>query len=170
MGLPVKYKAFWFYICDQCDSAGIWEPNIPLATAQIGESIELNEILQVFKGRIEALPGDKFWIKQFVDFQYGILSSDCKPHLPILKRLQSLGLERRVSIPFPKGIDTLQEKEQEKEKDRKGGVQRGKTKPPSQQIPTYDKPGPTRQPTDEEFAKMQAIAREETEALRRKLA
>jgi hypothetical protein len=134
MDLPVKYKAFWFYICDQCDCAGTWEPNIRLAIAQIGESFELTEILRIFAGRIRQLPDGKFWIKDFIPFQYGILSRDCKPHTPVITRLEKLKLieeypeafkQLRVSKGFGYPLDTLQEKEKEKVQEKEGGVQRG---------------------------------------------
>ena len=123
MDLPVKYKAFWFYICDSCDCAGVWEPNMRLAVAQIGEPLELIEILRVFVGRIQQLNDGKLWITKFIEFQYGILSPDCKPHIPVLKRLDSLGLSKG----YPKGINTLKEKD--KEKDKEGGVRGGFRKP-----------------------------------------
>jgi hypothetical protein len=125
MDLSIKHKLFWFYICDQCDSAGIWEPNIKLAEMLIGEPVDLTQVLRSFRGRIEQLPNGKFWVKTFIEFQYGILSPDCKPHLPIIKRLENLGLRQRVSKPFPKGLDTLEEKE--KEKNKKGEYE-GETK------------------------------------------
>lgn len=176
MDLSVKHKLFWYYICDQCDGAGIWEPNIKLAQMLIGEPVELVEVLRVFRGRIEQLPNGKFWVKTFVEFQYGVLSPDCKPHLPVIKRLENLGLRKRVSIPFPKGLDTLQEKEKEKEKvqEKEKGSAEGKQKPatpayPKLPAPIYDKLPPKREPTDQELANAQRIAREEIEKLRQKL-
>lgn len=120
MDLPVKYKAFWFYICDQCDCAGTWEPNMRLAIAQIGEPLELVEILRVFAGRIEQLKDGKLWVRKFIEFQYGILSPDCKPHLAVIKRLECLGIKTSPSKGYLKGIHTLQEKEKDKEKEKKG--------------------------------------------------
>jgi hypothetical protein len=122
MDLPVKYKAFWFYICDQCDSAGVWEPNIRLAVSQIGEPLELSEILRVFADRIEQLSDGKLWVTKFIQFQFGILSPDCKPHIHIIKRLTSLGLSERVSKGYPKGMYTLSLKSNEKPKGYPKGI------------------------------------------------
>jgi len=116
MDLPGKYKNFWAYICDRCDCAGTWEPNMRLAVAQIGEPLELSEILRVFTGRIVQLKDGKLWVTKFIEFQYGVLSPDCKPHLSVLKRLDTLGLSKE----YPKGIYTLQEKEKEKEQEKDG--------------------------------------------------
>ena len=44
-----------------------------------------------------------------------------------------------------------------------------KSKPPVDQIPVYDKPGPTHDPSDEERARVNAINKEEIENLRAKL-
>jgi hypothetical protein len=98
MDLPVKYKLFWLYICDQCDVAGFWEPNMRLAVAQIGEPIELVEILRVFEKRIEQIRDGKLWIKKFVQFQQGTeLNPANNAHRGILKRFN----ENKISSPIP---------------------------------------------------------------------
>src|SRR5580765_4403067 len=98
MDLPVKYKAFWFYICDQCDIAGFWEPNMRLAIAQIGEPMELVEILRIFERRIEQTKDGKLWIRKFIEFQQGQeLNPANRVHLGILKRLDT----NTVSSPLP---------------------------------------------------------------------
>jgi hypothetical protein len=123
MDLPVKYKTFWSYICDQCDCAGFWEPNFRLALTHIGEPLEPAEVLRVFAGRIVQLGDGKFWIKGFIEFQYGTLSPDCKQHQNVLNRLKAMKLEPTLWIPFAKGIQRVQEKE--KEKDKRGEYERG---------------------------------------------
>ncbi len=123
MDLPLKYKLFWLYICDKCDNAGAWQPNIRLAIAQIGEPLELAEILRVFATRIAQLEDGKLFITKFIPFQYGNLSPSCRAHIPILNNIEKL----RVSKGYPKGIHTLVEKETEKEKER--GESEGRRKP-----------------------------------------
>ncbi len=122
MDLPLKYKLFWLYICDKCDNAGAWQPNIRLATAQIGESLELAEVLRVFSERIVQLDDGKLFITKFIPFQYGNLSPNCRAHIPILNNIEKL----RVSKGYPKGIHTLVEKETEKDKEKKKGSAEGK--------------------------------------------
>jgi hypothetical protein len=98
MDLPVKYKLFWLYICDRCDIAGFWEPNMRLAVAQIGEPIELVEILRVFEKRIEQIRDGKLWIKKFVQFQQGTeLNPANNAHRGIINRFN----ENKVSSPLP---------------------------------------------------------------------
>ncbi len=90
--LPVKLKAFWQYICDNCDSSGVWEIDYELASFQIGEDvIEID--LEQFAGKITYLGDDKLFINGFIEFQYGRLSQDCKPHIPVYKLLDKHGIE-----------------------------------------------------------------------------
>jgi hypothetical protein len=120
MDLPVKYKAFWFYICDQCDCAGIWETNMRLAVAQIGEAIELTEILRVFDKRLEQLPNGKLWIKGFIKFQYGDdLNPSNSAHAGVLKRLEINGVSHSPLIaptkPLPRGCQAPKDKDKDKD-------------------------------------------------------
>ena len=128
MDLPVKYKAFWFYICDQCDCAGIWEPNMRLAVAQIGEPMELVEILRIFEKRIEQTEEGKLWIRGFIKFQYGLeLNPKNSAHLGVLRRLEINKLQSPVEVAPEKGIAqglnrgylAPQDKDKDKDKDKK---------------------------------------------------
>lgn len=138
MDLAPRWKLVWLYLLDQCDNAGVWVPNIKLASVQIGERFQSQEALRVFSGRICVLPSGKWRIIGFIKFQFGVLSRACKPHIPVFRLLESHGISevhseestgiQRVSIPYPKGINTLEEKEKEEDKDKEGdkGVQREK--------------------------------------------
>jgi hypothetical protein len=110
--LPAKYKLFWLYILDECDNAGVWKPNIALAQFQIGEPFEESEIRRVMADRIEFLPSGYWFIRKFIQFQYGELSESSKPHLSVL------GILKRHSIEYPKGIYTLKDKDIEKDKEK----------------------------------------------------
>ncbi len=111
--LPTKYKLFWIYLCDECDAAGLWKPNIRLATFQIGEPFEEAELKRVFCDRITITESGYWFITKFINFQYGELSESSKPHLSIIKILHYHKIKG-----YPKGIHTLKEKEQEKEKEK----------------------------------------------------
>ena len=123
--LKPKHKCFWQYLCDNCDCAGIWDPNYGLASYMIGEQVS-REDLALYGERLELLPDGKIWIVGFVAFQYGELSDDCKPHAAVIKRLKSAGLFERVSKGLAKGILTLKDKEKEKEKSKIDGFEGSK--------------------------------------------
>jgi hypothetical protein len=126
MDLPVKYKAFWIFICDRCDCAGVWEPNMRLAVTQIGEPLELVEVLRVFEKRIEQTLEGKLWIRGFIKFQYGIeLNPSNTAHLGVLRRLEKSKITSPVPIAPSKGLQRgLQApKDKDKDKDKKEEVQ-----------------------------------------------
>lgn len=146
--LSLRSKCFWFYLVDKCDAAGVWEPNYRLASFQIGEAVAERD-LSVFGDRVRALPCGKVWLTGFVEFQYGRLSRECKPHQKVFDLLARYGIEYPLPkppphpIPLPKGMDRVQEKEKEedkeadKEKDQ-GEFLKGETVPPP------DPPNPNR--------------------------
>lgn len=174
MDLPVKYKAFWFYICDQCDIAGFWEPNMRLAIAQIGEPMELVEILRIFERRIEQTEDGKLWIRKFIEFQQGPeLNPANHAHLGILKRLDC----NKVSSPLP--IKGPQQPFTSPSRGARGALARAPGNSNSnskegeyegkQPVNKYEKLPAKREPTQQELATAQRIAREETQKLKRLL-
>ena len=126
--LPPKFKLLWMYLVDNCDLAGIWKCNFRLVSFQIGDEFTPEEALEALSGRIQDLGQGRWWIQRFCEFQYGRLSTECKPHKAVIERLRQSGLPEsgkpsqncsdRVPIQYPKGMDTLQEKEKEKETDK----------------------------------------------------
>jgi hypothetical protein len=111
--LPAKYKLFWLYLLDECDAAGVWKPNIGLAVYQIGESFEQSELIRILKERIQVLDNGYWFIPKFIEFQYGTLSDQSKPHQSVIRILSKHGIQTNC-----KGIHTIKEKEKEKEEDK----------------------------------------------------
>jgi hypothetical protein len=110
--LPLEMKLLWMWLCDRCDNAGVIDPDIELASFQIGYQYPIDTLSQ-FDGRLVRIPCGKWFIPKFIEFQYGNLSEDCKAHKPIF-----LSLEKHQIKGYPKGINTLQEKEKEKDTEK----------------------------------------------------
>jgi hypothetical protein len=115
--LPTVYKSFWAYICDKCDNSGVWKPDFEMAGFCIGEVLKEDEILSVFKERIEILPNGAWWIKKFISFQFGALNPACRPHQSVLELLRCHDIDypnpiERVSIP----LKTRQGQDKDKDK------------------------------------------------------
>lgn len=89
--LSPKHKCLWRFLCDNCDSAGVWEANFRLAEFMIGEKIT-REDMAVFGDRVKEIRADHFWLTGFIKFQYGKLSHDCKPHIRIISALKKHGI------------------------------------------------------------------------------
>lgn len=91
--LDPTLKCVWGYILDHCDNAGVWVVNTKMAEFSIGAKLDWAAVFEAFAGRILPIDdGKKWWIRRFIEFQYGRLSRDCKPHLPILSLLEKHGI------------------------------------------------------------------------------
>ena len=130
--LAPELKLLWHWLLDKCDGAGIIEPDIELASFQIGHEYP-PDILSRFDGRVTELKCGKYFIPKFISYQYGNLSRDCKAHNPIFSSLEKHGLK---GYPYP--IHTLQEKEKEKDKetDQEQETEKVPRKPKTDWTPT----------------------------------
>ena len=98
--LPLPYKLLWSYITDKCDIAGIWYADFELASFMIGEQVNQTEALRLFEKQVKILPGGARWfIAEFVAFQYGTLVPNNNMHRSVLMRLHDASL---TSNPAPK--------------------------------------------------------------------
>jgi hypothetical protein len=77
----------------------------------IGEWVDYDSLPDVIKNKMKYIQGeDQYYIPSFIEFQYGELRENSKPHLSVLKRLKDKGLHR-VS-------HTLKDKDKDKVKDK----------------------------------------------------
>lgn len=124
MNLSTKHKCLIKFIFDKCDVAGIWDANWTLATTYVGEKCSLDD-LEYLEGHLVKIRAGKFFVPDFIPFQYGMLSRTCNPHLKVISILE----KHNLLEGYLKGIsgeqDQDQDKEKEKDKDKeedKGGV------------------------------------------------
>ena len=86
--LSPKYKLLWIYILDDCDHAGIWEVDMEVAQLRIGEPLDEEKALQLFNGNLMVIKGgDKWFIPDFISFQYGELNPNSRVHQSVLDLL-----------------------------------------------------------------------------------
>jgi len=112
-------KTIWGFLTESCDLAGFWKKDYELAEFLIGTDLCEKHLLETFnKDKIRVKDhGTHLQVVDFVSFQYGDLSKDCNAHKPIFKLIKLYKTKG-----YLKGINTLQEKEIEMEKEIKGGV------------------------------------------------
>jgi len=140
---PIK-KCFWDYITDNCDHAGIWEVDFETAGHFIGGEINSDEIKEAFaKQIIEFADGKRWYIKDFIEFQYSCTINELNPknklHASVIKLLQKHniyelveGVNKGLSSPLQGVKDRNKNinKNKDKDKEKEGGV--GETKPPEE--------------------------------------
>jgi hypothetical protein len=113
-GLEGAYKLLWFYILDDCDHAGIWQVDFEVARIRIGEQVDKQKAINLFTGRIEIINnGTKWFIRDFIDFQYGELKESNRMHLSVINILN-----RNAIKPLTSPLQGVKDKEQDKVKDK----------------------------------------------------
>lgn len=116
--LATKHKLFWLYLLDTCDSVGVWEEDIELASFLIAEELNKDELLSIFQEQVKIIKGGKkWWIHRFIEFQYGVLDTENirnRPHQSYIKLLKYHSLW----LDYEKTIHSLKEKDKEKDKDK----------------------------------------------------
>ena len=126
--LSPEMKLFWIYILDNCDSAGIWDINFELAEFQIGLKLDIDKIHQIFKKQVIEVNNSKWFILDFIDFQYKCSIDDLNPQnkalIPVINAVRKYnlkgackGVTRGLNPPMDKEKEKDKEKDKEKEKD-----------------------------------------------------
>ena len=117
--LEAPYKILYLYILDECDHAGIWHVELDVACVRIGFDIQSKEALEVLGNRIYPFDdGEKWFIPDFIPFQYGDLNESNRVHLSVIRQLTKYGLKDLIS-PFQGA----------KDKDKGKDKAKGKKKP-----------------------------------------
>lgn len=103
LSLKPLHKLFWQYVVDNCSPAGIWEVSWRLASAQIGTKLHPADIEQVFQKQFIPLDAGRRWfLVDFIPFQYGTLRQTNPAHrniLPVLEKYGFLGSDGCISLP-----------------------------------------------------------------------
>lgn len=121
-GLAAEYKLFWLYLLDECDHAGIWHVEFDLAEVRLGIKLSQEKTRGLFKDRIFVFDsGSKWFIPDFITFQYGELNAANRAHKSVLHQLNKYNLlkDDKVHIsPLQGAKDKEQDKDKDKDKDK----------------------------------------------------
>ncbi len=121
--LSLKCKMLVKFLFDNCDCAGIYEPNFTLLSFYIGEQItekDFEEIKQVRK-----LENGNYFIEDFIKFQYNTTLDELNPkfsvHKGIIKQLEKNNITLTQPLPNPllEVSQPLQDMVMDKDKDNK---------------------------------------------------
>lgn len=95
LNYTMKQKLLLRFLYDNCDNAGIYEPNYSLLRVYIGEEVTESDIisLNTNKEKVRKLPNGKFYLMQFIKFQQGnFLNPKNNAHKQIIQLLRSNGI------------------------------------------------------------------------------
>lgn len=112
--LKPQHKLLWFYILDDCNHAGIWDVDIEVASIRVGEELIYDMLPQAFLDKIVIFDnGDKWFIPEFIEFQYGELNPNSNVHKSVIALLEKYNLEG-----YMKGSQGVQSTLKDKDKDK----------------------------------------------------
>ena len=116
--LKNDHKVFWMYILDQCDHAGIWEVDFELAH-YFCNGIDEIEIRSIFQKQYQEFDSGKRWfISDFITFQYGKLNENVNAHKSVIQRLERYNLST-LDQPLINPSLRVKDKDKVKDKDNK---------------------------------------------------
>lgn len=119
-GLPAKYKLLWFYILDDCDHAGMWEVDFEVASLRIGEKVGYDDSFIALGSQFEVVGKNRWWIRDFISFQYGNLTPKNKMYEPVMAILKKYNITYPIPHPIEhlSPIDGVKVKDKDKVKDK----------------------------------------------------
>jgi|TARA_R110002124_G_scaffold121716_3_gene280070 hypothetical protein len=92
--LQPQHKLLWFYILDDCNHAGIWEVDIDVASIRVGFDLSQDDLPSLFGDKVISFDnGDKWFIPDFIEYQYGELNQNSNVHKSVINLLNKYNLE-----------------------------------------------------------------------------
>lgn len=107
-------KMLWYYALDHCDHIGIVELDLDLVSQDCGIKCNDKSVAEL-GDRIQPIGGNRYFIPKFIGFQYGKLSTACRPHEKVIEAINTHGLVltpngyRYPSSQESKGMDRVSE-------------------------------------------------------------
>lgn len=121
-GLEAPYKALWIYLLCECDHAGVWVVELDVAQIRMGLKLDPEKVIEKMGGAVVPVDGgSKWYLPDFVSFQYGKLNPANRVHASVLDRLSSLGIDpenKPLTSPLKGAKDKDKDKDTQKEKER----------------------------------------------------
>ena len=118
-GLEAPYKLLWFYILDDCDHAGIWIVDLEIASIRCGHTFNEKDVLKIFNGQVDVVRKGEIWfIRDFIDFQYGTLNPENRAHKSVLDRLKKYKIKPLIS-PLQGAKDKDKDKDTDIDKEKR---------------------------------------------------
>lgn len=122
--LPAEYKIFWMYLLDDCDIAGIWQVDFEVAELRLGIKLSEEKALRFYKDKVVVFDnGTKWFVQDFISFQYGNLTEKNKMFNPVMSILNKYKEEiEKSNMGHLSSIYGGKDKDKDKVKDTNGGM------------------------------------------------
>jgi hypothetical protein len=120
--LEAPYKALWIYLLCECDHAGVWVVELDVAQIRMGLKLDPEKVIEKMGGAVVSVDGgSKWYLPDFVAFQYGTLNPENRVHASVLSRLDALGIDpenKPLTSPLQGAKDKDKDKDTQEKKER----------------------------------------------------
>lgn len=119
--MKAPYKALFIYLLCECDHAGVWDVELDVASTRLGIRLDETKAIEELCGSVEVVKPGKWYVRDFVAFQYGDLNPANRVHASVIARLESLNIDLKKEEPNKDLISPLQgakDKDKDKELDK----------------------------------------------------
>ena len=117
--LDTNSKLIWIYVLTKCDHAGIFDADYEAMNFYIGTALEdFKDIPVTIREKMQLIEDNQFFIPSFIEYQYGTLRINSKPHLSVIKRLEEKGLNNYLQRVMLTPKDKDKEKDIDKRQDK----------------------------------------------------
>jgi hypothetical protein len=120
--LDIEVRLFFIYAITNCDHAGVLKANVRAFNALNGTQVGKDTILEQInseKQRIKKISESKWFINDFIKFQYGdTLNPANRAHASVIKILEEEGINYDYVKPLTSPLVGVKDKEKDKDKDK----------------------------------------------------
>lgn len=141
--LQAPYKVLWVYLLCECDHAGVWDVELDVASMRLGTKLDMDKCIAGLGSAVVPIDGGKkWWIPEYIAFQYGSLNPANKVHASAIAILSKYGIDPENIAPCKDHTSPLQgakDKDKDKDKEKGEGV-KGKPEPATIKWPSWAGP------------------------------
>lgn len=99
-------KLLWEYLRDNCDKIGLVQVNFRLVSSDCGQKVAEEHMAELGE-RVQHFGNGRYFIPEFIHFQYGELSPACYPHKSIIQMVEERALRKEGTKYFHPETTTL---------------------------------------------------------------
>lgn len=141
--LEAPYKALWIYLLCECDHAGVWVVELDVAQMRMGMRLDPAKAIEKMGGAVIPIDGgSKWYLPDFVPFQYGTLNPANRVHSSALEILKRHGIDpenKPLISPLQGGKDKDKDKDLDIQKEKERAYEAEIEPTFSQWFDLYDK-------------------------------
>jgi hypothetical protein len=99
LDLTGTQKLLFMYCCDKCDNSGVIDASPRKVMFDLNIDIDFDKEMKSLDSRIEKLESGKYWIKGFINYQFGKLKEASNLHKNVINLLEQNGIYDRIFNP-----------------------------------------------------------------------